>query len=261
MRIVIIGNSLALPRPKRINQYDPKKKEELAVSFDDTYGFLVEKTIQAEYPDLHIRVINRAQRAYTIKHIAQTFADHLFYFEPNILILNVGLVDCWFRDENGTQMVNKVEFRQVLIRIMSMLSLRPEVKIIIVGITPTNTKMENRYKGMNDEIRKYNEILMDGVDYRQTFYVDVEKNIQLNEILLPDGQHYNKEGNRIVAEKISILIRAFIESDRGVGLYNRENAYNKAFECFKQSFNLYPNYIDNIYNLLKLRRLKLINKP
>ena len=90
MRILIAGASLTLPRPYRINEFNPEKDKELAVQYHETYGSLLQKELNRLYPNKYFEVINRGQRAFTIKHVVNQIFDHVYYFQPNIFILHVG---------------------------------------------------------------------------------------------------------------------------------------------------------------------------
>jgi len=79
MRIIIVGDSLGLPRPKNIRQFNTDTREELAVYFQHTYGFLLQDALNLTYPDERFDVINRSQRFFTIKNVYEQFADHLFF--------------------------------------------------------------------------------------------------------------------------------------------------------------------------------------
>lgn len=255
MRILFIGDSLGLPRPHKINKYSPSEKE-LAVAYEDTYSSIINFELLKKYKlDPYIEVINRAKRFYTIKDIKNEFADHLFFFEPDVIVIQVGIVDCWFRDHlNGKQMVGIEEFEKYLMNILNLLKQRPNCRLVIIGIAPTSTKMDNRYKGINKEISSYNEIIKSNINHSTIFYVDLEKHIRpttINEYLLPDDNHLNKKGNRLLSKLLINLLKAIIESDKGVHYYEKDK-YHQSLIHFQKSYDIYPFYIDNLYNALIL---------
>lgn len=255
MRVLVAGDSLGLPRPHRIHNYDPSE-EELAVAYNETYSSIVNHELFQEFRGKpFIELINRSRRFQTIKGVCQEIWDFLFFYEADVLVLQVGIVDCWFREElDGKQMVNKEEYKLYLEKILELLNLRPNCRLIMVGICPTSLKMENRYPGINQMINDYNAILKEKADQKTTFYIDMEAYVKPDnphQYLLPDDHHLNKEGNKLVAQKIKAIIRGLIYSDIGVELYNKEDQL-KAIKHFSHSFHIYPEYIDNLYNLLVL---------
>lgn len=48
MRVLFLGDSLGLPRPHRINNYNPDEKE-LAVRYDETYSSIIGKDLLNYY--------------------------------------------------------------------------------------------------------------------------------------------------------------------------------------------------------------------
>jgi lysophospholipase L1-like esterase len=208
------------------------------------------------YPEMNIDVQNRSQRAYTIKHVYQQFVDHLYYFNPRVIILHVGIVDCWFREElNGKQHVNVQEFSQLFQQIIEHIRNRPETKLIVVGVAPTSMKMEQRNPGILQEIKRYNHVLRSKSDCNQVFFVDMEQHISANnphQYLLPDDHHLNISGNALVCKEVGSIIRAIIESELGYLAFTEQNNKVSAYGYFKASFEAYSPYVDNLYNLLGL---------
>lgn len=256
MRILITGDSLALPRPYFINDYNPAKDHELAVSYDQTYGSLLQKELSQLYPEKYIELINRGQRAFTIKHVENQIIDHTYFFEPDIIILHVGIVDCWFRAElNSKQYVDIQSFEKAAQHIVNIINSTKTTKIIIIGICPTSMKMERRNKGLLKEITKYNEVFKKYIEHNRIFYVDMEKHINPNnphKYLLPDDHHLNRDGNYLIFNELKNLVCAFIESDLGVEYFEISKNIGGANEHFKRSYSYFPIYLDNLYNLLTL---------
>lgn len=253
MRILVAGDSLGLPRPHRINNYSPEETE-LAVRYENTYSSIINRELMKHCNmNPFIEMINRSKRAQTIVGVNQEFVDHLFFYEPDVIIMQVGIVDCWFRENlGGKQMVDRMSYKQNLTRILELLAQRPACKLIIIGIAPTSVKMQKKYPGLNREIRLYNHVLKSNVDHKTVFYIDIEKHIkpqQAQEYLLPDDQHLNREGNRLVADLAISLLKGFIYADLGVQQYNEDNVEG-ALKYFEQSYEVQPLNLYNIYNLM-----------
>jgi len=253
MRILVAADSLGLPRPHRINNYSPNETD-LAIYYENTYSSIINKELLNYYKmDPYIEVINRSRRFQTIKNVNDEFADHLFFYEPDVIMMHVGIVDCWFRENlEGKQMVDRKNYQQYFLNILELLKNRPSCKLVIVGIAPTSIKMQKRYPGINREIRLYNQVLKSSVDNKTVFYIDMEKHVdphRTQKYLLPDDSHLNQEGNKLVAEQAISLFKGFIYADLGVQQYNEGN-HEGALKYFERSYDAYPLELNNIYNLM-----------
>lgn len=210
MIILITGDSLGLPRPEKIKSFKPSITKKMLISYADTYSYLLQKNLQEKHSNHNFYVINRCQRLSTIKSVEKTFSDHLFFFQPDIIVMQVGIVDCWFREKfNGKQYIDIDKFKVYYNKIISKLKLRPETLFIIIGICPTSLEMNKRYPGILVEIKKYNNVLKSNADNKQIFYIDMEKNIDPAnpfKYLHYDHHHLNKEGNILVAQELEVII-------------------------------------------------------
>lgn len=252
MRILVLGDSLGLPRPHRINNYSFNDRT-LAVTYDQTYPAQLTKLLKGKlYNDFE--VINRSKRSCTLRDIVSEFVDYFFFYEPNLIVLQIGIVDCWLR-ENNRQNVPIQDFELYITKILKWMSYRKEVKLIIVGINQTSNKMEERYPGINLEIKKYNSVYQKFVDNKTVFYIDTHEFIHsenLFDYLLPDDQHFNPNGNFQVAMHLSKFIDSLSDTDKGINLYSENDMIHANF-YFELAYSKYPYYVDNLYNLLVTR--------
>ncbi|MFT9819919.1 GDSL-type esterase/lipase family protein [Lysinibacillus sp. NPDC056185] len=203
------------------------------------------------YP--YIEVINRATRACTIKHVNQGFIDYLCFYEPDIIVLQIGIVDCWIR-ENGKQFVSKGEFFNSMNGIVDLLKKRPNGQMIIVGICPTSEKMESRYPEINQEINFYNNIYKQFLNEKQIHFIDMEqfiKSTAISTYLLPDDQHINPNGNKLVATEVIKIVNSYIYNELGTKCFNDED-FKTAFNFFEKAYEKYNGNLDNLYNYILL---------
>lgn len=251
MRILTIGDSLGLPRPHRMNSYSPNEKE-LAVSYEQTYSSIIQKDLFQELGSKkYFEVINRSRRFCTLKDVIHEFFDYLFYYEPDVIILQIGIVDCWFR-EDGKQIVNIEQFKEYLNKIILLLTLRPNCTLIIVGISPTSVKMDNRYSGQNSEVKKYNDIYKAAVNNKSVYYIDMERYVDpvdIHKYILPDDHHLNPVGNQLVANECLKIIKSIIYNKFGCELYEQQNLKGALTE-FDKAYRSYSYNTDNLYNYL-----------
>lgn len=253
MRVLIAGDSLALPRPHRINDFSFYEKE-LAVCYDQTYPAIITKNLLTTFEfNPYVEVINKSKRGQTIIGVYSEFIDNLFFHQPDIIIIHVGIVDCWFRDElNGKPRVPKDEFMAYLDKILSLLKFKESCKLILIGIAPTSLKMESRYPKINDAIKNYNKILSSKKDNKNIFFVSLENQIDtldIHKYLLPDHQHLNIEGNQLVANQLLKIVKGIIYTKQGY-MAQVETNYGVLKEIFYKAYNEHPHNIDTIYNLI-----------
>ncbi|MBW7473366.1 SGNH/GDSL hydrolase family protein [Paenibacillus oenotherae] len=212
MLLVLAGNSLSLPRPHQIKAFDPATERGLAISYTDTYGYLLNLALARQYPEYAVSVQNRSQRGYSILDVLHQIEDHLYYFQPDYLILHIGIVDCWYRAElEGRSYVNIQTFTKSCLKLVEHMRRRPETNLLVIGIAPTSCKMEERYPGILQQIADYNHVLSCIADHHQIHYVDLASHISPHDpqqYLLPDDQHLNKEGNKLVCQQLLQVIRS-----------------------------------------------------
>lgn len=254
MRILIAGDSLGLPRPHRINNYSFNEKS-LAVSYEQTYASLLQHYFLQKYKFYpYIEVLNKSKRSQTMQGVYEELVDNLFFHEPDVFIIHVGIVDCWFREElGGKQYVPINKYSDYVERILNYFTYRPKCKVIFIGISPTSKKMEQRYPKINEEISKYNQILKN-VCNNNIYFIDVELETNLDNIhnyLLPDDHHLNCAGNIMIFNKLQVLIECFIECNKGVYILTQQpNDYEYAHKHFVRAYEAFSNNTDVLYNLL-----------
>lgn len=190
-----MGDSLACPRP--------------GVLLSDTYGFLLQRELSKVY--LHSEVINLAKWSQSIIGVNDQLDVNLSKLKPDIVVIHVGLVDCWSRPHlNGNPQTTFEQFTDYYQKIINLIKKHEQTKLIIIGICPTSIRMDLKYPRTLQQINKYNRILMSGSNQQQIYYVDMEKVINednLNVYLLPDDQHLNKSGNELVYQLIMEILK------------------------------------------------------
>ncbi|SIQ38247.1 SGNH/GDSL hydrolase family protein [Domibacillus enclensis] len=214
-KVMILGDSLSLPRPGNFKTFNPKEDLELGVEFNQTYPYLLQENLTNFY------VINRAVRASTIKSIYERDRmDHIFLTKPDVIVIHVGIVDLWPRTElNGLGYLSECEFAYYYIKILKLLKVLPNTKVICIGIANTSRKMEKRFPGLLNKINIYNKIIKNICNLNdQAIYVDISTFLRtecLEEYIMKDHQHLNAEGNKLIAsliiENIS-KIKSFTEN-------------------------------------------------
>ncbi|WP_342508836.1 GDSL-type esterase/lipase family protein [Sporosarcina sp. FSL K6-2383] len=201
-KIMILGDSLSLPRPENFHTFDPFESLSLGVEFDETYPYLLQKNLSDYY------VINRSVRASTIKQIYnRDRSDHIFLTKPDVVIVHVGIVDLWPRVElNGRSYLSETEFATYYIKLLSEADILTSTRVICIGIAPTSLKMSSKYPGVQDAIEKFNEIIKSICSLKEEYsFIDLSNVFTVEhseELLMKDGHHLNPKGNKIIAQKL-----------------------------------------------------------
>jgi len=204
--VMILGDSLSLPRPKDIRNFNPYIDRNLGVEFSETYPYLLQVSLDNYY------VVNRAVRASTIKIIYnRDLHDHIILTKPNVLVIHVGLVDMWPRKElNGESFLSQVEFTYYYVSLLKEVLKYSDIQIICIGIHCASEVMQDKFKKLNRNRFSYNEIIKAISKRLNLTFIDIGQFVtteNASQYLLDDGQHFNPMGNRLLAEKLHEAIK------------------------------------------------------
>lgn len=206
MRVLIAGDSLGLPRPYRIGAYSPSEQE-LALYYSETYPVLVEERLRAEGAGEVIQVINKCVRAQTIKGVYVESYDWLYYHQPDVFVLQVGIVDLWFRSElGGGQKVPLPEYKGVLLKLIKeRLVHMPNCILLLCAVAGVSAAVEERFPGLAAQVAAYNHVLESAATGTNVLFLNFGCNKSRDwgeRLFLPDGYHLNKEGSKMLADSI-----------------------------------------------------------
>jgi hypothetical protein len=224
MNLVILGDSLPLPRPNE------------GVLFEHTYPSILQRMLNG-----NAYVINRSKRANNSRKAAlpNNLSADITDFNPEVLIYHIGIVDCAPRlfSEFQQKILEKMPsfisrriikffsskryfftrtFPKVYVKrkafyknVKQTISFAKQYtdKIILVGICHANSNVLKKSFSFADNVNKYNDELIKisnelGVDYLDTRLLNPEHD------LLSDGIHYNLSAN----EKLAMAILEKIKS-------------------------------------------------
>ena len=207
-KVLVIGDSLSLAR------------EEL--KFNDTWLSKLENKLFNKYQFIGIQ-----RRGLTTKILSMQ--DTLEYISPDIIIIQLGIVDCaprllWFYEE---QIISRLPFfiskryiqfiklfrnRNIKRRYVSKekfnLLLKDYIKrakdikvkkIILTPIPEPSTILLNKNSMIKDSIKEYNNILQNFEDNILVFCVEQLSEKRHGDIFLDDGYHINLTGHKFLA--------------------------------------------------------------
>ena len=216
-RIVILGNSLSMPRPKD------------GIKYSDIYAY---KLIKSGF-----EVINRSRRIndIEIQSLEQNIVDDVDDLSPDYLVVHLGIVDCAPRlFSKGNRrilgllpdfIVNKiittlsryrstitkirkitfvdVDLFEVLLRLMIVRIKKnnPNINIFILKILQTNKRNIGRSHNFDINIQKYNDVIEKvSREFRLSTKV-IDPNF-FYDGLLKDGIHINKGMHKYISDQV-----------------------------------------------------------
>jgi lysophospholipase L1-like esterase len=211
-KILICGDSLSLPRPFYNKQYDVESDPFLSTSLESTYPCLLERLItQDVLPIKQVRSFNLSQRAATIRDLLEKRDDIFCYYVPDVVILQVGIVDCWVRNlEMNEKFASIDEFRDIYEQLISYkLRVCPDVCLILCGIAPTVEEISHVHKLMPPIIKQYNEVIQKTAEKFDQHFLDTTKLFNKDtpyDLIHHDGIHLSTNGHKIFAESLVNII-------------------------------------------------------
>jgi hypothetical protein len=208
MKILILTDSLGLPR------YKPE-----LCTFDETWPILIKN----KYPNILQVSIGAATSQVLLKQVNYQKA-----FEPDIVILQVGIVDCaprfmtrkeldftyalgtvgkglrfllnrqWIKRLRKISYTNEVQFKENINKIQNSFN----CPVIAIEILPSSEQYEASLPGITAKISAYNELL------EQTFkqYIHTDDFIFAKGIM-SDNHHLNKIGHNYLYQKIEAILK------------------------------------------------------
>lgn len=237
MRIVVLGDSMAMPR----------REGEDCVWWEETWPYLLQQNLVKD--GLPAEVINCSLRARTADTLsAQDFFEHVELKRPTILIMEVGVVDCSPRvfSKREKKILNfpliPAKLRDVLIKIRTdnrgkfikqeplakvytppqqfqdclrfffsqIRKLDQEICVIAMPIVANFERMEIKSPGYFSNAELYNRILETWCAETGAVWIKAAELIadhDKNNLFGSDGYHFSVTGHRKVAEYLCAFLR------------------------------------------------------
>lgn len=229
LKICILGNSVAL-RNRPVEKYPNNKN----------YGALLEEIISEK---LDVSLINKAVGRATVLDFERGLDGHINEF-PDYYILNIGVCDAatrpvpyWYGEiinnshkntflktvlssiyyrlikpyspffvklRGKRSWVSAKRFKRSFQFIVSELIKDTNSRIIIMSINNVNDRLENIVPGSGKKYQEYNRIMKEIADEESQIFLDTTDMIDVKHY--PDGTHFNIEGNKEIANRLSRII-------------------------------------------------------
>ena len=211
LHVVLMGDSLAVPRPENAKTYDPRLAPALAPAFAGTYPALLRQTLAVAYSPRDIVLTTMCRSSNGMADVAADAYVGLFYFDPTVVVVHCGVVDLWPRDEHG-QTGPRIDIDAFASALGRFLAVRREYcaakPVVLVGVAPTDQRWIERLPGIDHTIETYNAVLAAASDER-TAFIDMRRIVdpsQPERTLHLDGIHLNARGHAALATAIADAI-------------------------------------------------------
>jgi len=222
MRILLVTDSLGLPR------------EDVAIDKTWTYLFI------KKYKEHH-EIFTFLRRSLTTDLIISMRKDIFEFFNPDMVIIQVGIVDCTRRalPKLGTAILSHLPFSEVIRKFISknhyfltklyeLHYVKPDrfrrnvklinsyanknMKIIYLKIAEPGEYISDKVYNIKKDIDFYNSILLEESECNENvFLIDPYKNKRVEEFISKkDGHHLNELGNKLVFNELVVFFESNI---------------------------------------------------
>ncbi len=221
-KVLFLGDSLGLPRPDR------------QVVDNQTWPSLISESFSSDGLQFYSYFVGGAHSG---KLLSLRKRGYLAGFDPDIVVLQVGIVDCANRAlREGTRefistipgirrivrgfirlfhrqilsirnitFVSRKRFESNLIELEGMF---PESRFIVIPILPASEEYCKKMPRIGNNVSDYNEILNEvfGESFLNSLYSDNS----IEDLVLDDFHHLSAMGHKIVAEAVSKELSKFL---------------------------------------------------
>jgi len=229
MRVLVLGNSVAL----YVRPHAPGAR---------TYGQRLRPLLEQGGAAPAVVEI-WAGNSLTVTDLAAV-EDRLLGFGPDVVVVNVGIVDCtprilpqglrrlyvrgasrwerlWLAGEarirrplvrvlGGAPALSPAGFRSRLQRLVQVARDEASAQVVCLGVPPTSARVAREVPGVEEQIRRFDDTIRDVCRLMSAEYLDVGAAVSSVgvEAALPDGIHFSAQGHARIAEELARLIEA-----------------------------------------------------
>jgi lysophospholipase L1-like esterase len=239
MKIVIFGDSLALPRE------DVGGDELLEV----TYPFLLDQSLRRQFGAGAPVVFERGMRRRTIEYVLDEWNELVELRKPQIVIVHVGIVDCaprvflrreasfvanirfaWLRDRifkfthdhrrRIVQFRHKVyvplsRFERLVQQVVQKARESGVQSLVFINIIRPPDSVEERSPGFQSNVIAYNQVLQAQTNHDFVSLIDLNRLVHDedgSEALTVDGIHLNERGHMLLAQVLEKSISSVLSA-------------------------------------------------
>jgi len=239
MKIVILADSLALPRPESVGN----------ITHEATYPYLLDQSLRRQWGSMAPQVIERGMRRRTIENVLDEWAEMVVFKKPEILIIHVGIVDCAPRvfRRRESRVVERLrpvwlqklilsfahKHRRRIVTFRQRVYVPPErfqshvrdvcekaradgVKsLVFINILTPPDPLEARSPGFKANVETYNRILQAAANEPWIQLLDLNGLVRSEgraTVLLGDGIHLNERGHDMLASELTRHVSGILEA-------------------------------------------------
>ena len=239
MKILILADSLALPRPEG-EGYTP---------YESTYPFILDQTLRNHGSD-DFNVIERGMRRRTIENVLEEWYELVELRKPEVVVVHVGIVDCAprvflrherdrmerfrpararikildFAHKHRKQIVQlrkvvyvpREKFAQGVNEVVERAANSGVKTLVFIDIISPPDQMEERSPGFQKNVETYNRILSGAAASAGVKLLALNDLVKANggtSKLTVDGIHLSAEGHQLLAHELEVHIRSLYGTD------------------------------------------------
>ncbi len=233
MKIAILADSLALPRPEG----------EGNISYESTYPYLLIDSLRRQFGAQAPLIIEGGRRRRTIEYVLDDWQELVELRGADVVIVHVGIVDCaprvfLRREASAVARVRPVKLRDFIFSFVHkhrrrIVTLRKKVyvpadrfrrhvretigrarrdglkSLVFVNIITPPVEMEERSPGFQRNVAIYNRVLEEEANEPWIHLIDMNGLVEKEggvEKLLFDGIHINEAGHELLARELETHI-------------------------------------------------------
>ena len=204
LHVVLVGDSLALPRPARSATYEPPRRPELSTARGATVAFLLERHLRAR-SRRPATVTLRSQASHGIRDVVRDLPLTLGYLDPDALVVFVGWVDVWLEDGERPRLGPRAFEAEVDALMTYHRALGPGRKLVVVGMPRPGEAVLRHRPSAGEWVAVYNEILRGAVSEPAEF-VDFDELGDGAELVHGDGVHLSAAGHERLANALALTL-------------------------------------------------------
>ncbi len=241
MKIVILADSVALPRPKGAGN----------IPYESTYPYILDRALRARLGNESPLLIERGMRSRTVTDVITDWHEEIDLKQADVAIVHVGGNDCAPRvfmpwERRVIEKLPMRKFRTNLLRwekkykrnlllvmpnrcyvplsqfkhkVEEIVKLAAHSKlkcVFFVDIMPVTERIIHHLLGVAKNVEQYNKVLGAQAKHSGVSVIDISELVRreggLDKVTF-DGMHYNEAGHRMLANELESRIFALVERE------------------------------------------------
>ena len=186
------------------------------IAYEKSFPYLLEKKLKREYPEA--MVINSGIGGQTVVDALYRLESDVFYFEPQVVIINFGLNDAFIitEEDKDADLRNNIDleiFKETYKQLIERIS-EKGLEILIMSTNPVITELKWENKDIahkqEEDYGLYNQASKVIAEDYGLIFVDIWESFmargELGTLLQPDGAHPSEIGLALISETLSMAL-------------------------------------------------------